>query len=70
MEAGSGNCYREEAVVRVWDLESGEVRILDAGDAEPSYGMKFTHDGNLWVSGGPSSDTGGSMAIRRAWLWK
>jgi len=31
--AGAGYMLREEALVRVWDLESGEVRILDAGDA-------------------------------------
>ena len=30
-------CHTEEAVVRVWNLETGEVRtsqILDAGDSE------------------------------------
>ncbi len=50
--AGSGNFIREEAIVRVWDLESGEVRFLDAGDGEPSYDMRFTGDGSLWIASG------------------
>jgi WD40 repeat protein len=50
--AGSGSYIPEEAIVRVWDLESGEVRILDAGDGEPSYDMTFTGDGSLWVASG------------------
>jgi WD40 repeat protein len=50
--AGSGMFVREEAIVRVWDLESGDVRNLDAGDGEPSYDMTFTGDGSLWVASG------------------
>ena len=35
-------------LVRIWDLESGEVRILDAG-----MHLEFTGDGDLWVESGP-----------------
>jgi WD40 repeat protein/DNA-binding winged helix-turn-helix (wHTH) protein len=50
--AGSGSHVPEQALVRVWDLDSGEVRKLDAGDGEPSYDMMFTRDGGLWVASG------------------
>jgi WD40 repeat protein len=50
--AGSGHFFREEAIVRVWDLESGEVRILDAGDGMVITLMWFTGDGDLWVRSG------------------
>lgn len=50
--AGAGTHVREEAVVRVWDLESGEVRILDAADGVAIRGLEFTDDGELWVAGG------------------
>jgi WD40 repeat protein len=50
--AGSGSYIREEAIVRVWDLESGEVRILDAGDGEEIYGLLFSGAGSLWVASG------------------
>jgi WD40 repeat protein/DNA-binding winged helix-turn-helix (wHTH) protein len=48
--AGAGKFIREEAVVRVWNLESGEVRVLDAGDGESILDLKFTRDGGLWVA--------------------
>jgi WD40 repeat protein len=47
--AGAGGNLREEALVRVWDLESGETRILDAGDGIAISHMLFTNDGDLWV---------------------
>jgi WD40 repeat protein/DNA-binding winged helix-turn-helix (wHTH) protein len=50
--AGSGRYMREEATVRVWDLESGGVRILDAGDGEQICNLRFTADGNIWVASG------------------
>ncbi len=50
--AGAGRYIREEAVVRVWDLESGEVRILDAGDGEEVYTLGFEGEGSLWVASG------------------
>jgi WD40 repeat protein/uncharacterized protein YukE len=51
--AGAGEYDREEAIVRVWDLESGEIRILDAGDGERIKRLEFTGDGDLWVASGP-----------------
>jgi WD40 repeat protein len=50
--AGSGTYIREEAIVRVWDLETGEVRTLDAGDGEEVYGLLFSGEGSLWVASG------------------
>jgi WD40 repeat protein len=48
--AGAGHLFPEQALVRVWDLESGEVRVLDAGDGIPISIMWFTSDGDLWVN--------------------
>jgi WD40 repeat protein len=50
--AGAGRYIREEAIVRVWDLESEELRILDAGDGEEVYSMGFEGEGSLWVASG------------------
>jgi hypothetical protein len=50
--AGAGEFFREEALARVWDLESGEVHILDAGDGIKISFMRFTSDGDLWVKSG------------------
>ncbi len=47
--AGSGRFDPKEAVVRVWDLETGEVRILDAGDGEWIRWLRFTGEGELLV---------------------
>jgi WD40 repeat protein len=47
--AGSGGPVPAEAVVRVWDLESGELRVLDAGDGVNPWGIEFTSDGDLWI---------------------
>jgi WD40 repeat protein len=43
---------REEAIVRVWDLHSEEVRVLDAADGVAIRGLEFTDDGDLWVASG------------------
>jgi WD40 repeat protein len=50
--AGAGGYIREEAFVRVWDLESGEVRTLDAADGMEIRFVEFTADGDLWVNSG------------------
>ncbi len=50
--AGSGRYIREEAVVRVWDLVSGQVRILDADDGKECYKLVFAKDGALWAASG------------------
>ncbi len=48
--AGAGAYIRKEAFTRVWDLESEEVRILDAGDGEVSKPLEFTGEGDLWIA--------------------
>jgi WD40 repeat protein/DNA-binding winged helix-turn-helix (wHTH) protein len=50
--AGSGGYYKTQAVVRVWDLETEEVRILDAGDGQEVLWLEFTSTGELLVSSG------------------
>jgi WD40 repeat protein len=50
---GAGSMLRQEALVRVWDVDTGEVRILDAGDGIKISLMMFTRDGDLWVRSGP-----------------
>jgi WD40 repeat protein len=47
--AGSGGYNREEAIVRVWDMVSGTVRVLDAEDDRVIGRLEFTPDGDLWV---------------------
>ena len=51
--AGAGGFIREQAIVRVWDLESGEVRILDAGDGKTNYVLEITGEDDVWVKSGP-----------------
>jgi len=41
---------REQAFVRIWDLESEEVRILDEGDVNIISALEFTSAGDLWLS--------------------
>jgi WD40 repeat protein/DNA-binding winged helix-turn-helix (wHTH) protein len=48
--AGSGSYVPDDAVVRVWDLKTGNVRILDARDGEQINGLQLTADGDLWVA--------------------
>jgi WD40 repeat protein len=43
---------RGETVIRIWSLDTREVRILDAGDAMPIAAVAFLPTGRL-VSGGP-----------------
>ena len=50
--AGSGDYNLGEAVTRVWDLETGAVRVLDAGDGEAIYGLRFARNGDIWVASG------------------
>jgi WD40 repeat protein/DNA-binding winged helix-turn-helix (wHTH) protein len=50
--AGAGRFFPEEAIVNVWDLESGDVRILDAGDGIVISYLWFTAEGDLWVNSG------------------
>jgi WD40 repeat protein len=50
---GAGEIFPEQAIVRVWDLASGEIHILDADDGEHIKRLEFTDDGDLWVASGP-----------------
>jgi WD40 repeat protein len=47
--AGAGGYNRDEAFVRVWDLETGETKVLDAGDGVETGPLEFTPGGDLWV---------------------
>jgi WD40 repeat protein len=51
--AGAGAFNPEEAIVRVWDLATDEMRILDAGDGVRIWGLIFTGDGDLWIASRP-----------------
>jgi WD40 repeat protein len=51
--AGAGKFRRNEALVRVWDLTTGEVQILDAGDGLAiDGGLVFNREGELFVWSG------------------
>jgi WD40 repeat protein/predicted Ser/Thr protein kinase len=49
--AAGGYDNREEAVARVWDLETGEVQVLDAGDGKGYVSANFLPDGRLLTGG-------------------
>ncbi len=53
--AGSGIYGQGEAYVRVWDLETSEGRILDAGDGLPIPRVGFTPEGDLLVASGATA---------------
>jgi len=44
---------RGETVIRVWNLDTGEVTLLDAGDKQPIPDVAFMPDGRL-LAAGPS----------------
>jgi WD40 repeat protein len=50
--AGAGSDNRDEAAVRVWDLATGETRVLDAGDRKAIGRLAFTPQGDLVISSG------------------
>jgi WD40 repeat protein len=43
--------FRGEAVVRVWDLDTREVRVLESGDHTPIATVEFMPDGRLLAAG-------------------
>ena len=47
--AGAGNYKKEEAIVRLWNLETGESRILDVSEMGQIGALEFTLEGDLWV---------------------
>ena len=51
--ASAGRFDASETFIRVWDLRSGQTRILDLGDGDTPGRLRFTPDGGLIsVSGG------------------
>jgi WD40 repeat protein len=42
---------RGETVIRVWNLDTGEVTVLDAGDGQPIPNVEFTPEGRLLAAG-------------------
>ena len=67
--AAGGRFDPREAVIRVWDLESGAVRVLDRGDGKAIEELVFTPDGRL-ISAGDGGvfiwqlETGGCRSLR------
>ena len=51
--AGSGGFFPEDRHVHVWDLETDDVRILDAGDGVSIGHLEYTEGGDLWVWSAP-----------------
>lgn len=48
--AAAGQKLAVDSVIRIWDLDSGEVQVLDAGDGQGIMSLEFTPNGQL-VSG-------------------
>jgi WD40 repeat protein len=40
-------------IVRIYDLESGAILVVDSGDGEGIRKIEFSDDGELWVVSGP-----------------
>jgi serine/threonine protein kinase/WD40 repeat protein len=49
--AAGGEKFTDDALIRVWDLESGEVQVLDPGDEKAFFAVEFTPDGRLLSTG-------------------
>jgi serine/threonine protein kinase/WD40 repeat protein len=49
--AAAGQKKADDSVIRVWDLESGHVEVLDPGDRRGIMSLQFAPDGRL-LSGG------------------
>jgi serine/threonine protein kinase/WD40 repeat protein len=49
--AGGGLNDAKEAVTRIWDLETGDVKVLDAGDGQIVISADFLPDGRLLTGG-------------------
>jgi WD40 repeat protein len=50
---GSGGFFPEDRSVRVWDLATDDVRVLDAGYGVRIGHLAFTDGGDLWVWSAP-----------------
>jgi hypothetical protein len=51
LAAAGGFRRSQDAVIRIWDLETGEVQVLDPGDQKPTLSLQFGPDGLLYSSG-------------------
>jgi WD40 repeat protein len=51
LAAGGGMTDQKEAVTRVWNLQTGEVQVLDAGDGKAILSADFLPDGRLLTGG-------------------
>jgi WD40 repeat protein len=51
LAAGGGVATQGQRVVRIWDLETREVQVLDAGDGGPIIEVEFLSDGRLLAAG-------------------
>jgi WD40 repeat protein len=49
--AAAGQKLADDCVIRIWDLDSEDVQILDAGDGKGVWMLSFTPEGRL-LSGG------------------
>lgn len=63
-----------EPVIRIWDLETGEVRILDAGDRKKLFSLHFLPDGRLASAGEGGLrlwrlEDGSSRLLRKEFVW-
>jgi WD40 repeat protein len=47
--AGGGEKSKQDAVIRIWDLQDGGEQVLDAGDGVEIGGVEFLADGRLLV---------------------
>jgi len=43
----AGGAVPADAVIRVWDLQSGDIQVLDPGDEKEFVGLEFTQTGEL-----------------------
>jgi WD40 repeat protein len=57
--AAGGQWIPKERVINVWDLESGRMRVLDAGDGHFIRQIRFLRDGRLL----PATDAGGGLRL-------
>ena len=63
-----------EPVIRVWDLETGQARILDAGDGKKLFSLHFLPDGRLASAGEGGLrlwrlEDGSSRVLRKGFVW-
>jgi len=50
-DSGSMVALSSGTRIQLWDLETGETQILDAGDGKPLFSLQFIEEGRLITSG-------------------